>query len=175
MCIRDRESTMSIAKTVPLCGTHPPGRRKRVPKWGYGVKTRARALIPIQVGRDPNRTALNWSSLNRTGWVLNFIWEPAVCTGKYGKNGKFWGRKRGRKKKNRLFPSKIGKNLPKPAFLRSRDQGASTHIKNSKFKPIPAPFIHHFTFLTPKTCQNPDIFQKNHIFAQESGPGTHRK
>ena len=45
-------------------------------------------------------------------------------------------------------PPWLPRYWPKPAFLRSRDQGASTHIKNSKFKPIPTHFIHHFTFFS---------------------------
>ena len=55
---------------------------------------------------------------------------------------------RGERKKNLCFPSNNWENWPKPAFLRSRDQGASTHIKNSQFEAIRTHFIHHFTFFS---------------------------
>ena len=41
------------------------------------------------------------------------IWEPAVCMGKYGKNAKFWGRKRGEEKEKSTFPSKNWEKLAK--------------------------------------------------------------
>ena len=47
-------------------------------------------------------------------FLLGSIWGPAVCIGKYGKNTKFWGRKRGEEKEKSTFSLnkfwKIGQN-----------------------------------------------------------------
>ena len=100
--------------------------------------------------------------------------EPFVRenTGKMVSSG---GGRGGRKRKINVFPQKIRKQLPKPAFLRSRDQGASTHIKHSKFKPIPTHSIHHFTFFSlfcPQQIANIRTFFKKIIYLHKNqAPG----
>ena len=74
-----------------------------------------------------------------------------------------------------FYPKKIGKYWPKPAFLRSRDRGASTRIKISKFGAILTHFIKHFTFFpifdSPKVPIFESFLKKIIIFWKNQAPG----
>ena len=63
---------------------------------------------------EPFHWESGWAAPRMTlFFVKSGIWEPAVCMGKYGKNAKFWGRKRGEEKEKSTFSQKKLRKLAK--------------------------------------------------------------
>ena len=141
------------------------------------------AMVPEFWSRPSNWTA-QWTTRQASRYGHNrfrfwacrkgFGSQPFVRenTGKMVSSG---GGRGERKKKNRLFPSTNLEKLAKTSIFEVLIMAWSFLQSFSSIGANLTHFVKHFTFFPPKTCQNPDIFQKNHIFAQESGPGTHRK
>ena len=127
---------------------------------------------------DGGWMAAGWRHVVESKW-FNAKWEPAVCTGKYGKNGKFWGRKRGKgKEKSTFSPQQKWKSWPKSAKLRSwswPDHFYKVSAQSELIWPISLNISLCFQLLDPPRSQFLNIFQQNHNFLKELGPGTLKK
>ena len=73
----------------------------------------------VRLSRFENDRTISFVPPDGEFELMGYIWGPAVCTGKYGKNGKFWGRKRGEEKEKSICSPQKTRKMPKSAKSRS--------------------------------------------------------